>query len=147
MHLPSAPSRRPVAAQAAAASLPLLALLLLAPAAPCRAAESPDRGACWRIPVEGALDGDLVEQTQRRVRRAVRAGASVLVLELSCDGGRLDKAYELGLFLAKLNEDREEAPVETIAFVTTRARNLALFPALGCTRIVMQKLKTRNMDT
>jgi membrane-bound serine protease (ClpP class) len=98
-----------------------------------------DRSACWRIPVEGVLDGELVEQTQRRIKRALRAGANLLLIELRCAGGRPDKAYELGLFLAKLNQEREEAPVETIAFVTTRARDLALFPALGCTRIVMQK--------
>jgi membrane-bound ClpP family serine protease len=138
MLLPSSPSRRPVAAQAGAACLPLvLALALSSLAAPCRAAAT-DRGACWRIPVEGALDGDLVEQTQRRVRRAVRAGAGLLVLELSCGGGRLDKAHELGAYLAGLGADRHH-PVETVAFVTSKSRDLAMLPALGCARIVMQK--------
>jgi len=137
MLLPSAPSRRPVAAQAGAAYLALLTLALLSLAAPCRASTA-EPGACWRIPVEGALDGDLVEQTQRRVRRAVRAGADLLILELSCGGGRLDKAHELGVYLAGLGNDRRH-PVETVAFVTSKSRDLALLPALGCSRIVMQK--------
>src|SRR5262249_15035569 len=134
MHLLSARPRRPVTA------LPfVLALCLLSPGAPCRAAaEQADRGPCWRIPVEGALDGDLVEQTQRHVRRAVRAGAGTLILELSCAGGRLDKAHELGVYLAGLGADRPR-PVETVAFVTSKSRDLALLPARGCSRIVMQK--------
>jgi membrane-bound ClpP family serine protease len=97
-----------------------------------------DRTACWRIVLDGPLTGELVEQTQRRVRRALRARATLLVLELRCAGGDAQKAYELGLFFADLNATRADNPVETIAYVTSRARNLAAFVALGCGKIVMQ---------
>jgi membrane-bound serine protease (ClpP class) len=98
-----------------------------------------DRTICWRIPVEGAITGELVEQTQRRIGRALRAGANLLILDLKCAGGSGDKAYELGLYLATLNEKRPDNPVETVAFVTNKARNLAAFVAFGCNKIVMQR--------
>jgi membrane-bound serine protease (ClpP class) len=105
-----------------------------------------DRSAVWRIPVEGELDGETVEQVQRRIRRALAAGANLLILDLRCAGGQLDQAYDLGLYLAKLNDNRPERPVETIAYVTNQARNLALFPAMGCSRIVMQKEDSDEKD-
>jgi membrane-bound ClpP family serine protease len=98
-----------------------------------------DRTAAWRIIVEGTIKGDLVEQTRRRVQRALRAGVDLIVLELRCSGGDAARAYELGLFLATLNEKRADNPVETIAFVTTKAADLATFLAFGCNKIVMQR--------
>jgi membrane-bound ClpP family serine protease len=97
-----------------------------------------DRTVCWRIPVEGAITGELVEQTKRRIQRALRAGVNLLILDLKCAGGNGDKAYELGHYLATLNEKRPNKPVETIAYVTNKARNLAVFVAFGCSKIVMQ---------
>jgi membrane-bound ClpP family serine protease len=95
-----------------------------------------DRTIAWRIPVEGTIDGALVEQTKRRIRRAIRARASLIVLELACSGGESEKAYELGLYLAELRD--QDPPVETIAHVTRKARNTATFLALGCGKIFMQ---------
>jgi membrane-bound ClpP family serine protease len=97
-----------------------------------------DRSVCWRIPVEGAITGELAEQTRRRIERALRGGANLLILELKCAGGDSGKAYELGQYLASLNEKRADHPVETIAYVTNKARNLAAFLAFGCNKIVMQ---------
>jgi membrane-bound ClpP family serine protease len=97
-----------------------------------------DRTVCWRIPIEGSINGELVEQTQRRVKRALRARANLLIFDLKCAGGDSDKAYELGLYLATLNDKRDN-PVETIAYVTNKARNLATFIAFGCNKIVMQQ--------
>jgi membrane-bound ClpP family serine protease len=97
-----------------------------------------DRSVCWRIPVEGAITGELVEQTRRRIQRALRGQANLLILELKCAGGDSAKAYELGQYLASLNENRGDHPVETIAYVTKQARNLAAFVAFGCNKIVMQ---------
>jgi membrane-bound ClpP family serine protease len=105
----------------------------LPPGGPARTLE---RTIVWRIPIEGTLNGELVEQVQRRIRRALRARANVLVLELACSGGSTEKANELGLFLADLRD--REPPVETIAFVTRKARNTAAFVAFGCSKIVMQ---------
>ena len=69
----------------------------------------------------------------------MRSHVNLLILELKCAGGDSQKAYELGLFLATLNEKRDDNPVETIAYVTTKARNLTAFLAFGCNKIVMQR--------
>ena len=106
-----------------------------------------DRTTAWRIPVEGPITGKLVEETRDRIRRALREGANVLLIELLCGGGELDRAHELGRYLAEINEQRAGGPpVETVAFVTARARNLAVLPALGCQRIVMQKEAPEGPD-
>src|SRR5262249_8964047 len=88
-----------------------------------------ERTVCWRIPIEGPITGETVEQVKRRIRRALRAHVNVLIFELKCAGGDADKAYDLGMYLAGLNDDRSDNPVDTIAYVTTKARNLAVFPA------------------
>ncbi|MFO0846534.1 MAG: NfeD family protein [Gemmataceae bacterium] len=90
------------------------------------------------MPIDGVVNGELVEQTKRRIERALRARANVLILEIKCAGGSNDKAHELGLYLASLNERRPDSPVETVAYVTNKARNLATFLAFGCNKIVMQ---------
>ncbi|MFM7149953.1 MAG: NfeD family protein, partial [Gemmataceae bacterium] len=100
--------------------------------------QSLDRAICWRIPLEGQVNGEMVEQTKRRVDRALRARANLLIFELKCSGGSSDKAAEIGQYLASLRDRPGETPVETIAFVTTKARNLATFIAFGCNKIVMQ---------
>lgn len=97
-----------------------------------------DRTVCWRIPLEGAITGELVELTKRRVKRALQARANLIIFELKCAGGDSEKAHELGLFISGLNEGREESPVETVAYVTNQARNLAAFVAFSCHKIVMQ---------
>lgn len=98
-----------------------------------------DQVVCWRIPVEGMFTGELVEQTKRRVERAIKARATHILLDLSCGGGEPDEAYKLGMYLAGLKERKLDVPVETIAFVRATARNLAVFPAFGCNRIVLQQ--------
>src|SRR5262249_35980795 len=95
-------------------------------------------------PVEGPSTGQLAEETRERIRRALRQGANLLILDLRCAGGRIDDAHELGLYLARLNDDRPNDPVDTIAYVTTRARNLAVLLALGCQRIGMQKAESSD---
>ncbi|MFO0879724.1 MAG: NfeD family protein [Gemmataceae bacterium] len=97
-----------------------------------------DRTQCWRIVLDGPINGELVEQTKRRVGRALRAGANVLLFEVNCAGGTPDRAHELGLFLAAINEERSDRPVETIAYLSNKARNLATFLAFGCDKILMQ---------
>ncbi len=98
-----------------------------------------DRVVCWRIVLDGPVDGALVEQTKRRIERALRARVNVLILELNCSGGSSDKAHELGLYLASLNDTRKDNPIETIAYVTGKARNLATFIAFGCNKIILQR--------
>ncbi len=69
----------------------------------------------------------------------MRGRANLLILELKCAGGDSGKAYELGQYLADLNKQRSDSPIETIAYVTNKARNLAAFIAFGCNKIVMQR--------
>jgi membrane-bound ClpP family serine protease len=98
-----------------------------------------DNTVCWRIPIEGPVTADLREKVKRRVERALRARANLLVIELHCAGGESDQAYELGAYLASLNDRRLENPIETIAYVTNEAQNVAAFIAFGCNKIVMQR--------
>ena len=51
---------------------------------------------------------------------------------------RKSGAHELAVYLTELNDNRRE-PVETIAYVTNRARNTAAFLAFACDKIVMQR--------
>jgi membrane-bound ClpP family serine protease len=101
-------------------------------------ARSLERTVWRRVVLDGPVNGELVEQTIRRVKQALRDRPNVLLLEIRCAGGSSEKAHELGLYLASLNE-RKEHPVETIAYVTNKARNLAAFLAFGCNKIVMQR--------
>jgi membrane-bound ClpP family serine protease len=97
-----------------------------------------DRIVCWRIPVEGDFSRKLKEQVKRRVERALRGRANVIVFELRCGNGESEHAHELGNYLARINEKRGDNPVETIAFVTKEAHNNAAFVAFGCNKIIMQ---------
>jgi membrane-bound ClpP family serine protease len=98
----------------------------------------------WRVIARGAIDGELREKLKRRIRRALGQGANLLVVELRCGDGDAAVAHDLGLYLARLNDDRPGSPVETVAFVTREARNTAAFLALGCGRIVMQREQRQN---
>src|SRR5439155_14655403 len=69
-----------------------------------------DRTVCWRVPIDGPINGELVEQTKRRIERALRARANVLILEIKSAGGSADKAHELGMYLASLNERNPDNP-------------------------------------
>jgi membrane-bound ClpP family serine protease len=100
--------------------------------------QSLERTVAWRVVVAGTLNGELKEKVQRRIKRALGHGANLLILQLECGDGSDQTAYELGLFLARLNEGRRDKPVQTVAFVTGQARNTATFLALGCNKIVMQ---------
>lgn len=98
-----------------------------------------DRRVAWRLVVSGTVNGELREKLQRRVRRALGAQASMLILQIGCGDGDSGIAHDLGMFLATLNDNRRDAPIETIAFVTRDARNTAAFLALGCNKIVLQR--------
>lgn len=98
-----------------------------------------DRTVCWHIPLQGAITGELVEGTKRRVERALRGRAGLLIFELRCAGGDSASAAELGRYLASLGNRDPDNPVQTVAYVTSKARNLATFLAFSCDKIVMQR--------
>jgi hypothetical protein len=98
-----------------------------------------DRVVACRVLAAGTLNGELREKVQRRVKRALGQKANLIILQLACGDGDPHAAYELAMYLAGLNDNRAERPVEVVAFVTNQSRNTAAFVALGCGKIVMQR--------
>ncbi|MBI1913290.1 MAG: hypothetical protein HYS12_00805 [Planctomycetes bacterium] len=92
----------------------------------------------FQIPVAGEVDGALKERLFRRLRRAQARGVNFIVLELRCHGGDTAVANQIATHLAELNENRD-SPLVTVAFVTKDAQDTALYLALGCHYIVMEK--------
>src|SRR5581483_11903017 len=81
----------------------------------------------WLLTVEGQLTPELKERLVRRIRRALAAGANLLLLELKCHGGDSGAAYDLASHLVTLNDGRRENPVKTIAYVAPESSDTALF--------------------
>jgi membrane-bound ClpP family serine protease len=100
--------------------------------------QMPDHPNVWKKVLTGPIDGGMKERIERFVRRARGQKANVLLFQLECSDGSSNTAYEIGRFLARLNENRAGSPVVTIAYVTPKASNNAAFLALGCSKIVMQ---------
>jgi membrane-bound serine protease (ClpP class) len=96
-----------------------------------------DRIVAWRIVLKGSINGEMKERVKRRISQALGRKANLLILELSCGGGDSEAAQELAVFLTELQDNRRE-PVETVAYVTNGARDLAAFLAFACNKIVMQ---------
>ena len=97
-----------------------------------------DQIIAYRIKVEGAIDGRLQEDLDRRLDHALNEKANVLVLDLECGGGDDHTAYEVGQSIARL-KTRADRPIKTIAYVSSSATDTAVFLALACDEIVMQK--------
>lgn len=95
--------------------------------------------AAWHIEVRGPLTRSLEETLKRRLRRAVAQRANFIILQLECGGGDPDVAGSLGEYLRDLKDTTGQHPVMTVAYVTEQARDNAVFLALGCTQIVMDK--------
>ena len=101
-----------------------------------------DRSLAWRIPLEGPITGETRrEDAPPRRPRAPRLRLRHR-LRAALAGGDSDRANDLGRYIASLNDDRPDDPVETVAYVTGVARNLAAFPAFACNKIVMQRMPT-----
>jgi membrane-bound serine protease (ClpP class) len=96
-----------------------------------------DRHVAWRIVLKGPINGEMRERVKRRVRQALGNKANVIIVELACGGGESGAAYDLAVFLSELNDNRTD-PVETIAYLTGRARDTATFLAFACNKIMMQ---------
>jgi membrane-bound ClpP family serine protease len=97
-----------------------------------------DRIVAWRIVLKGPINGEMKERTERRIRQALGRKANLLILELACGDGESQAAHELAVFLTEL-KDNNGGPVETVAYVTSEARNTAAFLAFACNKIVMQR--------
>ena len=91
-----------------------------------------------QIRVEGAIDGTLREDLERRLNRALGDHVNVLILDLECGGGDDRSAYDLGKAVADLKAHADR-PIKTIAYVSSSASDLSAFLALSCDEIVMQE--------
>src|SRR5262249_36014980 len=92
----------------------------------------------WQIPVAGEIKGGLKVRLYSRLRRAQARGANFIVLELNCHGGDTATANQIAAHLTELS-DKSDSPLVTVAFVTKNAQDTALYLALGCHYIVMEK--------
>src|SRR5262249_34382805 len=93
----------------------------------------------WRIEGKGVLDKALQETLERRISRAVAQKANLIIFQLECWDGDVEVARSLADRIRTLTEDAGKTPVMTVAYVTKQARSNAVFLALGCTEIVMEK--------
>ena len=92
------------------------------------------------VVAHGDVNGQLREDVERRLNRALGDKANVILLRLECaagDSGDDQIAYDLAQFITGL-KDRADKPVKTIAYVTPSARDVAVFLALACDEIVLQ---------
>jgi membrane-bound ClpP family serine protease len=89
-----------------------------------------------RIDVNGNLDAGRLESLRRRVNTALRRGANLLILQLSCEGGDTKEMGSAARFLSDLPGPGR--PVKTVAYIPPgRSLGAATFLALGCSEIVM----------
>jgi membrane-bound ClpP family serine protease len=93
------------------------------------------------IVVKGVVNAALRETLERRMRRAIGTrGVNCFVLQLECGGGDTQVARELADFLHdELRDDSGNHSVMTVAYVTEQARDTAVYLALGCSEIVMDR--------
>ncbi len=92
----------------------------------------------WRIEVHGTVNKALDETLRRRIDRATRRGANMLILQLEASGGDYAVARDLAEHFRSLRGP-DGLPVITIGFIPQEAPDTATFLALGCTEIVLGK--------
>jgi membrane-bound serine protease (ClpP class) len=90
----------------------------------------------WKIDVRGPVTKALDETLRRRIDRATRRGANMIVLQFEVSGGDYAVARDLADYFRNLRGP-DSRPVMTIAFVPFEAPDTATFLALGCSEIVM----------
>lgn len=85
------------------------------------------------IPIEGMIYEFTLDSLQRRVERALKNGASVIVLEIDTYGGVVTAALDIAKYL----KDPTEVPVPTVAWVNPKAYSAGIMIAAACDEIVM----------
>jgi membrane-bound ClpP family serine protease len=93
----------------------------------------------WRIVLSGPVNKAMRETIERRIQRAIARGANLIILQLECHGGETEVARDLADFLRTRRSDSGEDSVQTVAYVTERAKDTATFLALGCSEIVLDQ--------
>ncbi len=82
------------------------------------------------VPVRGPIYGFTRESLERRVDRALQAGASVIVIEFDTPGGLLDAALDISKYIKSI-------PVDTVAWINDQAYSAGILLAAACDQIVM----------
>ena len=82
------------------------------------------------IPVGGMIYDFTRDSLERRVDRALDAGASVIVIELDTYGGTVPAAMEISKYIKTI-------PVPTIAWVNNKAYSAGIMIASACDEIIM----------
>ncbi|WP_432798329.1 NfeD family protein [Poriferisphaera sp. WC338] len=85
------------------------------------------------IPVEGDIYDFTKQSMERRVQRALDAGASLIVFKIKTNGGLVTSAIDIMTYL----KDPNEVPVPTVAWVNQRAYSAGTLIATSCDEIIM----------
>jgi membrane-bound serine protease (ClpP class) len=93
----------------------------------------------FRVIIGGQFTHQMEEAVRHRLRRSVGQGANFLILQLECGGGDPALARQVADLILELKDSSGQQPVMTVAYVTPQAGDYALFPALACNDIVMDK--------
>jgi membrane-bound serine protease (ClpP class) len=93
----------------------------------------------FRVVIGGQFNHQMEEAVRHRLRRSIGQGANFLILQLECGGGDPALARKVADFILELKDNSGQQPVMTVAYVTAQAGDYALFPALACNDIVMEK--------
>lgn len=101
------------------------------PLQPTGQVRGPSGGNVAILKVNGMIDSFTLISLQRRIDRAVAAGASIIVLELNTDGGDAMAGIEISKYLKSLQN------VTTIAWINNRAYSAGTLIASACDEIVM----------
>lgn len=82
------------------------------------------------VPIEGMIYGFTLDSMQRRIDQAINGGATVIVLEIDTNGGRLDAALEISKYIKTIS-------VPTVAWINNKAYSAGILIASACNYIVM----------
>lgn len=101
------------------------------PTQPTGLVASPSGANVAIITIEGMIDSYSMLSVERRSKRAIDSGASILVFEINTNGGMLDYALELSKFIKALQG------VRTVAWINNKAYSAGIIIASACDELVM----------
>ncbi len=90
------------------------------------------------LPVDDLIYDFTLDSLRRRIDRAIREGADMIVLELNTNGGVVTSAIDICKYL----KDRQQVPVPVIAWVHPKAYSAGIIIASACDEIVMSASST-----
>jgi membrane-bound serine protease (ClpP class) len=101
----------------------------------------------FRWTLGGEVDGAMRESVKRILREVRRKGGNLLVLTINCAGNDLVTARDIANDLRNAQVDSaEDQRILVVGFIPSAAPSAATVIALGCSDIVMTKLKGDGAD-